>query len=221
MHRMRTIAVVGGAIAFALSGTLTSGCTNSNSTSDGQTANLNAAGRGFVGAVEDSNALVAVVVSGGQAIVYVCDGNDDISLWFAGPGESSSIDLTNDARARVEAAKSGRSYDGTVTFAGGDRHEFMAAPAESGAGLLRVTGPEAAAEGVVAGWIVANDGETRGALRVGGTRRTAPAAPGGAVTVDEVSYPISVFLVPPTRPATPPGVPIPYPDIGSVAPATR
>ena len=108
-----------------------------------------------------------------------------------------------------------------MTLAGGERHHFEAVPAEPGAGLLRVTGPEAEADVVVAGWIVSNDGEHRGSLRVGGVARTAPPPPDGSVIVDGARYPVSIFLTSPENPATPPGVPIPYPNTGTVATRER
>ncbi len=222
MRRIRDVANVGVAVVFTLLGTVAAGCGNGAPNSEGQTLDLGDADRGFVGPLDRSDALVAVLVSGGQAVVYVCNGNEDISLWFAGPGESSVIGLTNLAGARVEAAVSGGEVAGTVTFAGGEQHEFLAVPAEPGAGLLRVTGADATADGIDAGWIVANDGETRGSLRVNGTRRTAPAAPGGSVTVDRTDYPVSVFLVDVDKKPAPAGpIPIPYPNIGSAATATR
>ncbi len=213
---------IGVAIVFALTASMAAGCGDAAPNSDGQTLDLRDADRGFVGPLERSDALVAVLVSGGQAVVYVCDGDEDISLWFAGPGEPSAIDLTSPSGARVEAAVSGGGVVGTVTFADGEQHGFLAVPTESGAGLLRVTGNEAGAGGIDAGWIVANDGETRGSLRVNGTRRTAPAAPGGSVTIDRTDYPVSVFLVDVDKKPAPSGpIPVPYPNTGPAATVTR
>ncbi len=221
MGRVRTMANLGAALVLSLAAVFLSACGSDSSAEDAQPEDLADAGRGFVGTVDGTNAFVALVASGGEAIVYVCDGNEDLADWFAGSVQETTIDLTNDGGAQVEATASGGGYRGTVTFANGKRHQFQAMPAEPDAGLLRVTGPEAEADGVVAGWIVNNDGDQRGSLRVGGIARTAPPAPGHSVTIDGTKYPVSVFLVPPLTPATPPGVPIPYPNIGVVATATR
>lgn len=197
------------------------GCADDDSGQSTQEEDLTEAGRGFVGTVGSTDAFVALVVGGGEVIVYVCDGPHDIAEWFAGPAEGSQIELSNEAGASVSAAVSDTGYSGTVTLGDGERYEFEAVAAEPGAGLLRITGPEAEADGVVGGWIVDNDGDYRGSLRVGGIARTAPAAPGGSVSLNNTSYPVSVFLVPPRTPATPPGVPIPYPNVGMAATATR
>lgn len=221
MSRVRTVANLGAVLALSLSSVILSACGSDSSSDNTQAEDLADAERGFVGTVEGTDAFVALVANGGEAVVYVCDGNEDIAEWFAGPVEETAIDLSNGAGAQVEATASGAGYSGTVTLASGERHNFQAVAAESGAGLLRVTGTEAEADGVVAGWIVSNGGEQRGSLRVRGIARTAPPAPDDSVTLDGARYPVSVFLVPPTGPATPPGVPIPYPNTGMVATATQ
>lgn len=221
MGRVRTTASLGAVLALGLAGVILSAC-GSDSRGEGSRAeNLADAGRGFVGTVDGTDAFIALLTSGGDAVVYICDGPADIAEWFAGPVEETTIDLRNDAGAQIEATASDGGYAGTVTFATGERHRFQAEPAESGAGLLRVTGPAAQADGLVAGWIVTNNGEQRGSFRVRGIARTAPAVPGTTLTFAGTSYPVSVFLIPPTTPATPPGVPIPYPNTGIAAVATR
>ena len=197
------------------------GCGDDDSGQGTQGEDLTEAGRGFVGTVEGTDAFVALLLGGGEAVVYVCDGSQDISEWFAGPAEGPGIELGNEVGASVSATLSDTGYRGSVTLGDGERHEFEAVAAEPGAGLLRITGPEAEADGVVAGWIVDNDGDYRGSLRVGGFSRTPPAAPGGSVSLDNTSYPVSVFLIPPKTPATPPGVPIPYPNVGMAATSRR
>jgi hypothetical protein len=168
--------------------------------------------RGHVGRVSGTDAFIAVVAGGGEAVVYVCDGDAGIAEWFAGPvADEGSFDLTNDGGAGVRAAVVDDRYEGEVTFANGDQRPFSAVAAEEGAGLYRVMGSEAEAAGVDAGWIVDNDGEQRGSMRVQGVAHEAGSLPGEAVVVAGTSLPVMVFLVPRT-PATPPGVPIPYPN---------
>lgn len=177
------------------------------------------AGRGFVGTVEGTNAFVAVIAGGGEAIVYVCDGDEDLAEWFAGSMDETTIELTTESGALVEAAPSEDGYIGTVTFADGETHRFDAEPAAPGAGLFRVTGPDARTAGITAGWIVTNDGAQRGSLRVRGTSRTAPPAPADSITVDGKRLAVSVIVVPVRKPSSPAPIPIPYPNTGTVAAA--
>ncbi len=107
--------------------------------------------------------------------------------------------------------------DGTITLADGTRHDFSADPVGDGAGLFRVTGDEAAAAEVTAGWIVDADGEQRGSLRVRGTRRPAPALPSDGLVVDGRRLPVSVFTI---TPAAPSPVPVPYPNIAKAETTT-
>ncbi len=220
MGRTRTLTNLGAMLVLSLGCVVLSACGSDGSGDNAQLEDLADAERGFVGTVEDTNAFVALLASDGEAVFYVCDGTEDIAEWFAGPVDENAIDLTNAAGARVEATASDGGYAGTLTFADGERHRFQAEPAQSGAGLLRVTGPEAEADGVVAGWIVANDGEQRGSLRVQGVARTAPLARGESVTVSGTRYPVSIFLIPQAIPPAP-FVPVPYPNTGVVATATR
>ena len=220
MQRVRTTTYAAAVAAFFLLGLVLSACGDDDAGEETPEEDLAAAGRGFVGTVEGTDAFVALVSGGGEAVVYVCDGADDIAEWFAGPADEGAIELTNGAGAQVEATVSAAGYRGAVTFPDGERHQFEAGPADAGAGLLRVTGAEAESDGVVAGWIVDNDGEYRGSLRVRGVARTAPPAPGDSVVVSTTRYPVSIFLTPPQNPATPPGVPVPYPNTGIVATAT-
>ncbi len=220
MGRVRTVANLGAVLVLSLACVVLAACGSDSSGDNAQPEDLADAERGFVGTVEGTNAFVALLASDGEAVFYVCDGTEDIAEWFAGPVEETEIDLSNDAGARVEATASDGGYAGTVTLADGGRHRFQAVPAQPGAGLLRITGPEAEADGVVAGWIVTNDGEQRGSLRVRGVTRAAPAAPGESVTLSGTKYSVSIFLIPPPQPPAP-FVPVPYPNIGVVATATR
>jgi len=169
---------------------------------------------GFVGQLEGTDAFVAVVSGGGQMVAYVCDGDADIAEFFEGPtAEDGSFELSNDAGAEIRGGPAEDGYDGEVSFVGGDRHSFSAVAAGDDGGLFRVQGAEAESSEVSAGWIVDADGNERGSLRVGGARRAAPRLPGATLTVDAKRFPVVVFFTPPTTPATPPGVPIPYPNI--------
>jgi hypothetical protein len=201
-------------------GVLVHACSDDSSSNTISAEDLARADRGFVGTVDGTNAFVALLSGGGEAVVYVCDGDTDIAEWFSGPADGTEVDLTNDRGARVEANLTGTTYTGTVTLATGARHTFSAIPTASPGGLLRVTGDEARADGVIGGWIVASDGQQRGSLTVRGLARPARPVPGDSLDLDGKRYPVSVLLIPPRTPATPPGVPIPYPNTGIVAAPT-
>lgn len=219
MDRARSIATLSGGLFLAACTVVLSACGDDASNRADNTEVLANAERGFVGTVEGTNAFVAVVVGGGEAIVYICDGDDDLAEWFAGAMDETNIRLTTDTGALVEAAPSDVGYSGTVTFANGETHRFDAEPAAPEAGLFRVTGPEAQDAGITAGWIVTNDGAQQGSLRVRGAARTAPRAPAaGSVTVDGKRLAVSIIVVLEKTPSAPAPVPIPYPNTGTVAP---
>jgi hypothetical protein len=130
------------------------------------------------------------------------------------------LDLTNDDGAELVATIDDGALNGTFTSPQTGARDVRAEKARGDAGLYRLAGDDARAAGIVAGWIVANDGTQRGSLRVGGVARTAPAMPGASLVVDGNTLAVSVYVavppdvsVTPPRPATPPGVPIPYPNV--------
>lgn len=110
------------------------------------------------------------------------------------------------------AAVIGDHAEGSVTLANGEQHAFSATKAIGDAGLYRLDVAAAEAVGVQAGWIVDNAGDQRGSLRVNGVSRSAPSVPGKTLNVGGVELPVVVYFTPPETPATPPGVPIPYPN---------
>lgn len=163
-----------------------------------------------MGAVEGTNAFIAVVASAGQAVVYVCDGESDIAEWFFGPlDDERHLDLPNDHGAHVTAVVVGDTFSRTVRFADGSEHGFTTEHAVPGAGIYRVTGDNATNAGVVAGWVVNNEGEQRGSLRVNGRNQLAALLPASTLTMAGTNVQISAFVA---RPSGPGPVHIPYPD---------
>jgi hypothetical protein len=177
------------------------------------------ANQGWVGHVDDSDAFVAAVVGDGQVVAYVCDGDADIVEWFAGDVESDQLfSLVASSGAVITAEVDGGRWVGSVTLSGGTTHSFTAEIATGDAGLYRVRSDEAESDGIEAGWVVDNAGDVRGSLRVRGAARSVQPLSGPSLSVDGTAYPVVVYRTTPPdpRPATPPGVPVPYPNTVSL-----
>lgn len=131
---------------------------------------------GFVGTVTGTNAFIAVLVADDEAIVYVCNGDDeDISEWFKGPIiDPTTFSLANTDGAQISGKFDGSSFTGIVTFTNARTHSFTASPnsgSETKVGVFRVHGDTAIQDEVEAGWIVNAAGEERGSLRVKGKKK--------------------------------------------------
>ena len=169
---------------------------------------------GFVGEVVGTNAFVAILAGESEAVAYVCNGDEQISEWFKGAiGEPTRFTLINNDGAKILANFADGSFSGDVTLSNGTAHAFTATPESAdNAGIYRVMGEEATADKIDAGWIRDYDGKEKGSLRVDSQSQQTPALPESDVVVQKKSY--SVFHCEiRTTPATPPGVPIPYPNI--------
>lgn len=176
-------------------------------------ADRESADPGWVGSVDGTDAFAAVVVGGGRVVAYVCDGDAGIAEWFTGEtGDEGSFALTSASGATMRGQEGDDRVTGSVGLGDGATHRFVLERAEAGAGLYRVEDPEAERDGVRAGWIVDNDGDQRGSLRIAGASSPAPALPGSTLTVEDTSYTVVVYSVPTRPPPGGPGpVPIPYP----------
>jgi hypothetical protein len=121
----------------------------------------NATPNSFVGAIPGTDAFIALTTTNGTSLSYVCD-SKETSTWFNGPISGNALDLTAANGNHLKATLAGSGATGTVTLGGKD-FPFTATPAKGDAGLFRaeqaVTGGK-----VVGGWIVAMDGQQRGAL---------------------------------------------------------
>ena len=130
------------------------------------------AGHGtWIGKVDGTNALVAVVSDGVEVTVYACDGKT-ISTWFRGLANGGHPQLVNDSGARIDAALAADKTTGTLTNAAGKQFSFTATPG-AGKGLYRA---DASVKGkqVLGGWILGANGEQRGAINVGPSILPAP-----------------------------------------------
>lgn len=195
-------------------------CTSSgarSTSSDVGTGTQRTMERGQVGRVGDTDAFVAVVVGGGLAVGYICDGSANVAEWLKGDvAADGGIDLTNDHGAGIRASLVDGRYTGRVTLSDGVPHPFSTASAGTVGGLYRVSGEQAGAAGVEAGWVVLSNGEFRGSLRVHGIATAMSAAPGETLTVSGVKLPVVVYQVrlPDVAKTPVPGgpIPIPYPN---------
>lgn len=139
----------------------------------------------YVGYVDGGGASVAVIVTGDEAIAYVCDGAS-VEAWLSGSAEDGRLDLTGergsltgslgDGQASGDANADGVTWTFTV--------EEVAPPE----GLYRFADTIAGGADVVGGWIVLPDGTQVGAVNVDG--ETGPASEidmgTGEVTVEGV-----------------------------------
>lgn len=186
-------------------------------TTDAATAAPDAGDLGWVGRVEGTNAFAAVVAGGGRIVAYVCDGDAGIGEWFSGEvDDRGGFALESASGATLKGREDDDMVSGDLDLGEGVSHRFELERAQPGAGLYRVEDAAADRDEVRAGWIVDNDGEQRGSLRIGTVSRSAPSLPGSTLTLDGATYSIVGYSVP-TRPSpgTPPGVPIPYPNIAT------
>jgi hypothetical protein len=120
----------------------------------------------FVGKLEGSKALIAIVVSGGKSLVYVCD-SEKMAQWFRGPVIDGAVEVKTANGEQLSIRLSPQGAIGSLVW-GGQLYAFSAAPAEGTAGLYRV---EASANqtAYIGGWIVNQQGEQRGAIIGGGS----------------------------------------------------
>ena len=158
---------------------------------------------GFAGPVNGTDAFIALLVAGDEAIVYVCNGDEEISEWFRGTiSDPAEINLTNSAGAEISALFAGTSFKGDVTLSNDSGFSFIATPnGAEDAGIFRVMGDQAAQDEVEAGWILNSEGDDRGALKVKSKFRKAPRigdikdGTSKTLLVSEKSYPVFRFSI--------------------------
>lgn len=84
---------------------------------------------GFMGTVSGTNAFIALLVAREEAIVYVCNGDEEIHEWFRGDNmDPTKISLTNGAGVKVVAEFTGTTFEGDVTFTTDDKEYIHRAP---------------------------------------------------------------------------------------------
>jgi hypothetical protein len=131
--------------------------------------------RTFLGAVDDSDAYVAVVTSGSDAVAFLCDG-DDMWMWMSGTMDGDRLALTAPDGSTLTGTMSDGKVSGTVTGAGMTDKAFEAAPAAADEGLYRATTNRDGADYTL-GWIMRTDG-------VRGLERQANGSTTGGIAVD-------------------------------------
>ncbi|WP_283134865.1 hypothetical protein [Rhizohabitans arisaemae] len=143
-------------------------------------------------------AVIGVVVTGGSAIAYVCDGRR-LEAWLRGKVNADGSVVLTGPGGQVVAAVGDRFLGGAVQLKGGDPVGFSAPPVRPPSGLYRLTATLRGAK-VVGGWIVTPDGRQVGVVKVGTSVRSAPAYDPGtdAVEVDGERLPVA-----PADPAAP------------------
>jgi hypothetical protein len=126
----------------------------------------------YVGYVDGGGASVAIIVTGDEAVAYLCDGAT-VEAWLNGSARDGVLDLSGDGgsltgsydsgQAAGQAATEGRYFDFTI--------EAVAPPE----GLYRFADTVVGGAEVQGGWIVLPDGTQVGLLTVDGQTGPAPA----------------------------------------------
>jgi serine/threonine-protein kinase len=137
----------------------------------------------YVGYVDGGGASVAVIVTGDEAIAYLCDGNA-VEAWLDGSAVAGQLDLTGDRGSLTgefdDLQASGQAIADDQSWA------FTIEAVEPPEGLYRFADTIAGGAEVVGGWIVLPDGTQVGALNTDGQTQPAPAldVETGQVTID-------------------------------------
>ena len=134
---------------------------------------------GFVCTVDETNAFIALLVAEKEAIVYVCNGEEEIAEWFRGNiGDPENINLTNTDGAQISGKFEGSTFTGSVVLRNSSTHSFTASPnTGSETGIFRVYGDLAVQEEVEAGWILNSSGQERGSFKLQSVFKTTPKKP--------------------------------------------
>ncbi len=122
--------------------------------------------RRFVGQVQDSDAFIGLVASGGKLMTYVCDGSNsqvNISEWFSNTISGSNFSLTSADGAQLNGTL-GDQASGTLTMTDGRKFSFNAAAASGQIGLYRAT-QTISDTSYTGGWILLTDGQQRGNVK--------------------------------------------------------
>jgi hypothetical protein len=182
-------------------------CSSSGSSTGASSEDDDAEYPGYVGTVEGTNAFVGIIATDNEAgdneaVVYVCDGDDEIREWFSGAiDDPASITMVNEGGGSVDAVWSdndGGSWSGEVTLNDGSTHAFtteLAEGNEGGPGIYEVYGDEPEAEEVWAVWVIDNDGNERGAaLRRGKSLSPTPTFQRGSVSFGGSTFTTTQFV---------------------------
>jgi hypothetical protein len=105
----------------------------------------------YAGSVKGGGTSIAVVVTDGTAVAYVCDGRT-VEAWMQGPANATAMKLTGKNKATLNATHAGGRLAGTVK-AGGKKWAFSVKAVKAPSGLYRSARTVRKAS-VVGGWIV-------------------------------------------------------------------
>jgi len=159
---------------------------------------------GFVGTVDGTDAFISLLVADKEALVYVCNGEEEIYEWFRGNiTDPENISLKNGYGSQVVGKFVGQSFTGNVILTNGNSHSFTAIPnSGSKTGIFQVYGDLAAQEGIVAGWILNAKSEERGSFRLNSVFQSTPKKPklkpvsdgtSNTISFKSMSFPIRRF----------------------------
>lgn len=134
---------------------------------------------GFVGTVNGTNAFIALLVASDEALVYLCNGDEEIHEWFIGHiNDPTNISLTNIEGAQISGKFNGNSFSGNVMLRNNKTHTFKATPNTGDkTGVFRVYGDLATQDEVEAGWILNSAGEERGSFKFQSLFQATPKKP--------------------------------------------
>lgn len=137
----------------------------------------------WAGTVDGGGATIAIAVTDGVAVAYLCDGRK-AEVWLQGTAAAGKLELAGAKGATLTGTFGGGKAAGTVAAAG-RAWKFTAPAVKKPSGLYRATATVRGAK-VVGGWIVLPDGSQVGVVSVDGQPGPAPAIDPatGAVTVD-------------------------------------
>ncbi|GIG08114.1 hypothetical protein ACFQZ4_12030 [Catellatospora coxensis] len=137
----------------------------------------------WAGTVDGGGATIAIAVTDGVAVAYLCDGKK-AEVWLQGTAADGKLALTGKKGATLTGTFGGGKATGTVT-ANGRKWTFTVKAVAKPSGLYRATATVRNAK-VVGGWIVLPDGSQVGVVTVDDVPQPAPAIDPatGAVTVD-------------------------------------
>jgi hypothetical protein len=137
-----------------------------------QTTPPDAEPRTYVGRVDSGGASVALIVSGNEAIAYVCDGVS-VEAWLSGAVAGERVELANDGGATLTATYDDTGAAGEVSASGRASWTFVIEAVDPPEGLYRFADTVVGGAEVVGGWIVLPDGTQVGVVNVDGRREPA------------------------------------------------
>jgi hypothetical protein len=218
-------------VLMALMMVLLGGCGGSSGSGDGSGTSVYAVANGYTGTLEQSDAFMTLLVSETTVNAYVCNGEETIQQWFEGNvSDPLHFTLGNENAETLHAVYGKGHYEGNVTSNGRIYRFSLYLNGNERSGIYKVIDVNATNDGIAAGWIVDEVNDTRGAMTIYGSFVTAPPLSQGNLVYQSKTYrvfriqlagsdgnklPVVISSEPPSPP--PPGVPVPYPNIGTTA----